>query len=1533
MSTLSNGWFDLDLDAEGRLQRLTVPWMKAPNETPVRLLESYGLIFVDHNIFVTQDHIQVAIDDLLAQSPAINGLIQERSADEKVRVLNRTRTAATSHAHTIEYHAGDLQIERIVAAHPIHPVPVVTHRVTNLGRRPLDVNFYWSIGTEGGRYGVLSEKGDMVPPMMEMLGGQCALYIIKMLETQRARNSLFDWAYVDLNFGELQPHDTKSFRVPLWTVKHLWVGTQFSGYGFALSDQDPTTAIAATAATFGRCADSASWLFERLYSPMLILDGKTLGEESRDILRRAPIRLLLTNVRLDGQSLAFCAEHDVRLIYTPDIDSDPFIAVQQALDKALGYGDDQRSLRHYQLPTIVNVLPNDSDQQLLRSHYYSLRRDTAEIGDRFTVPARNVFAQASSLPDKRYAELLQSACFIRLLGSQPEIGVELERWLDQFGTTSRHSFDISDHSVAAIQTEFANRGLKFSTERVTSDGIMARLVSFFANHDYGLARMAIEGLIDPEHSPSAALSAAIEKETGRRGFWNASVELVNKHGKLEVFGPPFSVIVPTCDWGNRAIFNAALGAQYAKALRACLFPLHYLPDDKQHIVRNAFQELSAQASGIHHKRVEWHEIEDKLTLISSELMGCFDTITRVLLRAGEYSRGVRATYGQHGVYLFHSNYSLPIELVSRYEAFGRSQNLGTLTLIGRMASESPQRTALYGAENVLYQQSWYPSNSEVILASDPTGDLLGSTLEHMNVSVALCRIGITPKLLVGLNKKSAMPDGEVKSWSMPDSGPFRVVESKQDERGNVVDEQVYEFDPPNDCTIDNFVTALTRTGGVHFTGHGQVEKQSQQLVLADGNLAFEKFPRLKGHPWLVLNACDLGQAGDNTASAVALLDKGGIQVIAPLLAVKDVVASELGLLYGLLPTMSCPAAFQMSRHDMFLTGRHSTDHLAYVIYGDPFAYQGHKLWEVYEGCHCDTAGWQQTPVREKYHLCERAEHLFRIAAHEAERYADGSTKPYWRDLAEFLNERADAASGALNALIADALPSSEPRFKYLAKAGAAYLSAAHRQTESGANRSLMLAYALQSTARLQIESTALAFLDGRFTINQSHREFEAALRSLRESETAFRKTGASGDADHCVKVQKQLEPIIQSRSEKTDSRQFSAVVEALLHNAEGELAQHPPFQSELEAAQQAVASATQEKLRTPQSTHRQESLRRFFRLDLSLHSDEVVFVHEFLDSIQSLADMHHQHHSGQLAASDLQVLANLTLKLNPNHNRDRAQILINNALLKQLTQRWLYDDVGFARELPKELRGKFIGFSALFASIDATHIDANVVRDYVQTYCDLFWEIKPRIYVGLHQTEHLYLKPVDEITSRVTGLKLDGNGCLELSSAFHNLYKVRATVEEWADFYVSMLFEQQFRIPASQRFRIANTELSARFGIGTIIDIGSVALLVRGESEDSFFNELEEQLTKYLATRIDAKSLAPRIDALVSQQRGRSTEKYIALADALTRLGVEDKSFGVMQSGGIAVSVCSTKEQAQRLAERITEATGTVSQLVQRRFR
>jgi len=638
------------------------------------------------------------------------------------------------------------------------------------------------------------------------------------------------------------------------------------------------------------------------------------------------------------------------------------------------------------------------------------------------------------------------------------------------------------------------------------------------------------------------------------------------------------------------------------------------------------------------------------------------------------------------------------------------------------------------------------------------------------------------------------------------------------------------------------------------------------------------------------------------------------------------------LLYDFLPIMSLPAAFQLVRHNIFLGSGQSTEHLSYVIYGDPFAYQGRKLWEGYDAYYCDVVGWQQAAVKEKYHLNDHETYLFRLVTKEAQQRADASGGRYWRDQAEFFSERAEASSGAFYTLIADALPSSQQRLEYLAKAIDAYLSAVEKRTESRLNRTLMQAYGMQTFATLQIESVTLSFLAGRFTTDQLQREFRGAVEHLHEAEAKFREI-SDLDANNCVVLREALQSIIQMPVSESSRPRLESALKALLHTAKGELAQNPPLLSELAEAQRASATAKQAQRSKPLLESSPVPLRGFFSAESFRHNNVALFLGEFLDSIQFLTEMHSKLYRGQLAPNDLQELTNATLRLNPSHNRDRAQILVNNALFKQISKHWLYDEPNSQRQLPKELRAQLIGFSALFANLDTEKVDIHIIRDYTQTYFDLFWEGKQRIYIALDDGKRLSPKQVDEITDTITRLKIDRNGQLEINARFRNLYKVHASVDVWTDFYTCMLFEEQFRLPASQRYRIGQTELSMRFGIGGIIDISSIALLVRGQNEDFFFSELEKLLTGYLSTRVDAKSFTHRIDELVALQRSRCTEDFIALDDALTRLDIGNESWSVLQSRGVAISIVSTREQEQKLARRLNDASNSVYQLIRQRFR
>ncbi len=106
-----------------------------------------------------------------------------------------------------------------------------------------------------------------------------------------------------------------------------------------------------------------------------------------------------------------------------------------------------------------------------------------------------------------------------------------------------------------------------------------------------------------------------------------------------------------------------------------------------------------------------------MAVVSAELATTFDTLTQFVLCAGPASALGR---------VYNADYSLPLELMHRRDRHGRHQPVTAGTLYGRMAFEDPLVAAVYGTENVLYGQGRAASTADVVLASDPSGDLLGS---------------------------------------------------------------------------------------------------------------------------------------------------------------------------------------------------------------------------------------------------------------------------------------------------------------------------------------------------------------------------------------------------------------------------------------------------------------------------------------------------------------------------------------------------------------------------------------------------------------------------------------------------------------------------------------------------------------------------------------------------------------------------------------------------------------------------------------
>jgi hypothetical protein len=128
---------------------------------------------------------------------------------------------------------------------------------------------------------------------------------------------------------------------------------------------------------------------------------------------------------------------------------------------------------------------------------------------------------------------------------------------------------------------------------------------------------------------------------------------------------------------------------------------------------------------------------------------------------------------------------------------------------------------------------------------------------------------------------------------------------------------------------------------LHFAMHGRFDPMGLQdgLILVDGNVVDPLMilgADLALHPFVFLNACQVGQAGETLSQyggmAQSFVEAGASAVIAPLWVVKDDVARDVSLRFY-------ESAFKGTSPAEFLRAERARDgsgtHLAYVLYGHP----------------------------------------------------------------------------------------------------------------------------------------------------------------------------------------------------------------------------------------------------------------------------------------------------------------------------------------------------------------------------------------------------------------------------------------------------------------------------------------------------------------------------------------------------------------------------------------------------------------------
>jgi hypothetical protein len=802
----------------------------------------------------------------------------------------------------------------------------------------------------------------------------------------------------------------------------------------------------------------------------------------------------------------------------PQYHHDPFVATQKAIDISLGYSEEPVS--------IINVLPDDPDRQVLLSYYYSLRLDTPISAGRLTAPARNIFALGSTIERDEF-EWAPNYVYARVLGTKHEVSEATEMKIRRKIQCARHEYAVAEETFNS-------------------------LLSYFAYHDYTLPRMALENVLDQESTVLADFKRETEKETGQPLFWNATLELIGRHGKTELHGPPFSVVITAGPFCSRSDFNAVVGAQYAKSLLACLHPVLRADAQSGAEVDERLSTIGEVARGGVLSATDLSVIQSCLDDIATIVESRMFAFSQILLQVGHYSKITRGKFGRRCIYLFLEDASMPLEVASAPNYLHRLRSVGSSNPMGRMCFSDPLETAVYSTRNVLnYLDAGSPreilnyldagSPREIVVVSDPTGDLNASLLEEANVVLSLVRSGLRPKLLIGAAKRLLLEDGRLmrKEFLTGPTSQYRISikydadeemteTGKEETAGQSADEvegkgvsfsqsfETIEF-TPEESTVENFVKSVMTCTGLHYTGHGTAEGDVPALLLSDGNLRLTAFPQLAGSPWVFLNACELGSfgAGHSKGTANTILSKGARCVVAPFISIRDIEAVDYASMYdGSHLLLPAALSFHFARHGTYL-GRGSTSigHLAYVVYGDPYSPEGGELWELHDAFYYEHARdleWQRWS-KEVIHFCCCADRSWELVISELSMGGGVKDHGISEELLSFFVGRQHANQGMHFRVLADILPTSEERLVNLGRAAEAYRNA-HGCKMPRFNRALFAGYASYLNGLQALEETALHNLRSGVGWLELAPRLKEALHAFALAERAFGKVGAISDA-------------------------------------------------------------------------------------------------------------------------------------------------------------------------------------------------------------------------------------------------------------------------------------------------------------------------------------------------------------------------------------------------------------------------------------
>ena len=455
-----------------------------------------------------------------------------------------------------------------------------------------------------------------------------------------------------------------------------------------------------------------------------------------------------------------------------------------------------------------------------------------------------------------------------------------------------------------------------------------RVTAAITNH-HTLARLILRKRIDPEDTELDSFCENSGIPCNIDSLQRASEEQVILYANPRLNGPPMTVLSTFSMKGGKPRYwqNAAVGAFYASA-KSALFLLASDPSERsKRLIRRHLQTIDLS---------DWiSESQESLLELSRTILLALPKEYRLLLGIGEFvgrGRGTRA------LLIFPSDAAVPYELICYKDRFGKINTLGSSFALGRLIGETYHDTTFLAALTIRHSLISRKTLEYVVIAS-PTKDLFGPIQEAENLRYLMKeKIDFPIKLFscsiddVHLLKYESLLRMRGRGKYEEACAKVRQIVSAWFADGCVL------------ATKGNLLTELPEADVIHFSGHGDIDKEPYLVLQGSETLFGRDIPYLKKNPLVFVNACLSGSTRTsikkrmlyNTGLSTTFIRKGALAFIGALWSVHDLISSLMMEFHTRAQFLPIGLALAITKQQAFrLMGSANPSSSAFVLYGDP----------------------------------------------------------------------------------------------------------------------------------------------------------------------------------------------------------------------------------------------------------------------------------------------------------------------------------------------------------------------------------------------------------------------------------------------------------------------------------------------------------------------------------------------------------------------------------------------------------------------